>query len=568
MTLKNKKFNLFVAALFIINLLQSFLTPILKDEAYYWRWAQNLDWGYFDHPPMVAFIVKLSSFFFSGILGVRFITVLLNVLLVFVIWDLIPKKNKTHKNAELIYFTILFSLPFFNVYGFVTTPDAPLLFFSALYLLAIKKLDLKSNFINILFVGIAAALLIYTKYFGGIIILLSIIFKPNLIKKKGIYIAGILSAILLLPYFYWLYNNDFITLKYHLFQRKSIGDFKEKFVLGYILGTIGVLNPGLLYILFKELFKKNIRIKIDSNFMIKMFTGYLLFFLIYSFRSWIEAHWVAFATIPMAIILYNLCVLNKRVFKQLKYVAVVSIILLFSARVLITLNLPLNTEFHRQGEKYFKSIQKLAKDRKVIFINSYQNASKYSFYTKQKSFSIDDIYYRKNQFDLWNFEDEVKNKDKKVIVVGPKTSGFKDSTKLETGKYIWFKKIDNFNLLAGLKAKINPVPKLFYHTKGQITVKIYNPYNYDIALNTNNKPYQIALNLEVNYVNNIIPVKLLSNQNLISKAKNKLILNYNFKKIKPGNYKLSVIIKGPYLYYRQISSTYDIEIKNDTLSVK
>ena len=163
---KNKKFNLFIIGLVIINLLQSFLTPVIKDEAYYWSWSQHLDWGFFDHPPMVAFIIKLSSFFFTGGLGVRFITVLLSALMVKVIWELIPEKNKEHKYAELIFFTILFSMPFFNLYGFVTTPDAPLLFFSALYLLAFKKIEEKDNLFNILFLSFAAALLIYTKYFG------------------------------------------------------------------------------------------------------------------------------------------------------------------------------------------------------------------------------------------------------------------------------------------------------------------------------------------------------------------------------------------------------------------
>ncbi len=566
MTIKNKKFNLLIVGLLLINILQAILTPIIKDEAYYWRWAQDLDWGYFDHPPMVAYIIKLSSYFFTGTLGVRFITVILNIVMVIVIWHLIPKNNRIHKNAELIFFTILFSMPFFNVYGFITTPDAPLLCFSAIYLLALKKLDEKENFLNILFLGITAALLIYSKYFGGIVILISILVKPKLLKTKAIYIAGILALIFILPHLYWQYKNDFITLNYHLFQRKSIGDFKQKFVFGYLLGTVLVLNPGLLFILFKQLIKKKSAFKINNNFMIRMFVGYLLFFFIYSFRSWIEAHWVAFAIIPMTILLYNLCVLNKRIFKQVKYVAIVSIILLFSARVIITLNLPLNTEFHKQGKKYFKAINKMAKDRTVLFINSYQNASKYSFYTGQKSFSVNDIYYRKNQYNLWDFENEIKNK--KVIIVGPKSSSFKDSTKLDTGKYIWFKKIDDFNLLGGLEAKLNPIIKSLHNKKGQLQLTIFNPYNYNLKLNTDNKPYKIAINLEVNNKNKIIPIKLATNQNLTSKNKNKIVLNYDFSKVKLGNYKLSIIIKGPYLYYRQISTNYEVEVNNSTLTIK
>jgi len=130
----SKKFNLFILGIFIINILQAIFTPILKDEAYYWRWAQNLDWGYFDHPPMVAFIIKLGTYLFSGALGIRFVTVLLNILMVFVIWALVPDSHKKQKNAEWIFFSILLAMPFFHIYGFITTPDAPLLFFSALYL--------------------------------------------------------------------------------------------------------------------------------------------------------------------------------------------------------------------------------------------------------------------------------------------------------------------------------------------------------------------------------------------------------------------------------------------------
>ena len=55
-----------LAAILIINLLQGYFTELIFDEAYYWYYAQQMAWGYFDHPPMVAFIVKISSLFFNG----------------------------------------------------------------------------------------------------------------------------------------------------------------------------------------------------------------------------------------------------------------------------------------------------------------------------------------------------------------------------------------------------------------------------------------------------------------------------------------------------------------------
>jgi len=559
-TKQYKRFNLFLLVIFITNILQAIYTPLLKDEAYYWSWAQHLAWGYFDHPPMVAYMIKLSSLLFSGTLGVRFITVLLNILMAFVVWKLIPNKKKTNKNSELIYFTILLAMPFFNLYGFITTPDAPLLFFGALYLLALKKIENNNNLLNTLFFGLAAALLIYSKFFGGIVILLSILFKPRLLKKGTTYLAGITALILLMPYIYWQYNHDFITLNYHLFQRKSIGDFKSKFVFGYLLGTIGVLNPGFIFILFKQLFKKENLFLKKNKFMVRMFVGYIAFFFIYSFRSWIEAHWVAFATVPMVILLYNLSTNNQKALKAIKYISITSILVLFLLRILMTVNLPFKLKFNSQKENYFQSIAKIAKDRKVIFVNSYQKASAYSYYTGINSFSVNDIYYRKNQYDLWNFQDEIKNK--KVLIIGSRFSSFKDSLKLKSGDYIWYKKVNKFRLLGKLKASLNPpIKELYNNETGKLKLSIINPYDYDLELNKSNSTYQISLHIESanRKFNRIIPLYIGKNQPIKSHSNTKIEVGYKLNRIPIGEYRVSIVIKDKYLAYRRISDIYKVE---------
>ena len=48
-------FFILLAVLFVLNLVQASITELIYDEAYYWYYAQNLSWGYFDHPSMVAF---------------------------------------------------------------------------------------------------------------------------------------------------------------------------------------------------------------------------------------------------------------------------------------------------------------------------------------------------------------------------------------------------------------------------------------------------------------------------------------------------------------------------------
>ena len=89
MRLKLPRIFLYLLALiFILNILQAHFTELISDEAYYWYYAQNMAWGYFDHPPMVALIVKISSLFFGGELGVRFISTVLSAGTYLILWFL------------------------------------------------------------------------------------------------------------------------------------------------------------------------------------------------------------------------------------------------------------------------------------------------------------------------------------------------------------------------------------------------------------------------------------------------------------------------------------------------
>ncbi len=51
--------------------MQSGLTELQDDEAYYWVYSHFLDWGYFDHPPMTALLIKMGYAIFHNELGVR-----------------------------------------------------------------------------------------------------------------------------------------------------------------------------------------------------------------------------------------------------------------------------------------------------------------------------------------------------------------------------------------------------------------------------------------------------------------------------------------------------------------
>src|SRR5450759_1573613 len=169
---KNRSSRLFTFFLLIwgcINLLQAWLTPLNNDEAYYWMYSKYLDWGYFDHPPMIALMIRTGYLFFHNELGVRLMVVLSQITALLIIWSLTDKKH-SRKNENILLFVMLVAiLPVFNIYGFIATPDAPLLLFSAVFLLAYKRILNDDNWQNTLFLGFSMAALMYSKYHGGLL---------------------------------------------------------------------------------------------------------------------------------------------------------------------------------------------------------------------------------------------------------------------------------------------------------------------------------------------------------------------------------------------------------------
>src|SRR5690606_25672339 len=73
-----RKHYYLIGAWFVINLLQSIFTGLHSDESYYWMYSENLDWGFFDHPPMAALFIHLGHLLLPGELGVRLFIILLS----------------------------------------------------------------------------------------------------------------------------------------------------------------------------------------------------------------------------------------------------------------------------------------------------------------------------------------------------------------------------------------------------------------------------------------------------------------------------------------------------------
>src|SRR5690606_21610218 len=106
----------------LFNLIQSYFLELHSDEAYYWVYSRFLDWGYFDHPPMVAVFIRLGDALLHNELGLRLLTIITSGLSFHFLWLIVKRYGV---NAR--WFIALFSsILIYHVYGFTSTPDSAL----------------------------------------------------------------------------------------------------------------------------------------------------------------------------------------------------------------------------------------------------------------------------------------------------------------------------------------------------------------------------------------------------------------------------------------------------------
>ncbi|WP_058481786.1 glycosyltransferase family 39 protein [Legionella waltersii] len=270
---------------------------LLVEEAYYWNYSQHLDFGYLDHPPMVAVLIKL----FTSLLGTNEFTVRLASLICWLITMLYSfKLSELMNNGSGKYSILLLSvLPFFFFQSIIITPDSPLLacWSSSLYYLYSALVLKRAK--HWYLVGICMGLGLLSKY---TIVLLSLpIFSYMLIssdarfwfKKKEPYLAALIVILLFTPVIYWNAIHQWISFTFQSVRRFEntgvSGTLELLWVSVFFLTPLGVWEVGQLFI-NKPLLSP---IGNEKTVFVKCFTIIpWVFFFLYSFNHEINLNWI------------------------------------------------------------------------------------------------------------------------------------------------------------------------------------------------------------------------------------------------------------------------------------
>ena len=287
---------------------------LYADEAQYWTWSLEPDWGYFSKPPMVAWAIWLSrTLFGDSELGVRAISLLLFPLTSWVLFLLARRLFIEHPQRELIAFwsaLIFATLPVVSLGSWLITTDAVLLLFwcLALYFTSVALDSMRWR--DWIMLGVVLGLGLLSKYsmvFYGLGFLAYLVLEPNrrgLLRDFRPWVAAAVALLVLAPNMIWNLRNHFVSVQHTAeISQLDRGLFHPDAMLEFFLAQFAVFGPiffaGLLLLVARpRIWRLDERMRLLAAFSIAPLAAFISL----SLLSRAFANWAAFSYVAASVL--------------------------------------------------------------------------------------------------------------------------------------------------------------------------------------------------------------------------------------------------------------------------
>jgi 4-amino-4-deoxy-L-arabinose transferase-like glycosyltransferase len=218
------------------------------DEAYYTLWSRSLSFGYLDHPPMVALLIRASTSLFGGSeFGVRALSLLLvgalPALIAFIAWRLFDSKEKAAL-AALMWI----AMPLVSIGAVFVSPDAPLVAFWTLGLAALAELWRTGERRWLIALGLALGLALQSKFTAASFLAgvgLALVATPSLRRwlfSPALYAGLAVALMIFAPFVVWNAAYGWATFIKQL-GRAPPTEFTPYYLAEFLIAQIALMNP-------------------------------------------------------------------------------------------------------------------------------------------------------------------------------------------------------------------------------------------------------------------------------------------------------------------------------------
>jgi 4-amino-4-deoxy-L-arabinose transferase-like glycosyltransferase len=300
-----RRLSFCVAALIVLRALTAAWLPLSADEAYYWLWSRHLAAGYYDHPPVIAFVIRLGTLLFGdNAFGVRFGGVILSVLTSWFVWQAARSILRDEMRAALA--ALLFNLTLMiGVEMLAVTPDTPSIAATAAFLFCLAKVQATRDRGWWLWAGVAAGLGLLSKYSGffvgagGLVWLLASPFARAWLKTPWPWAGGVLALVLFLPNLWWQSQHHWMTFAFQ-FGRVTDGHLTARFLIEFVGAQLGLATPFILALAVLGAWQ--IPARDDRFLLLALIAPALIYFLIHALHDRVQGNWPSFLYPMLAIL--------------------------------------------------------------------------------------------------------------------------------------------------------------------------------------------------------------------------------------------------------------------------
>lgn len=298
-----------------VRLLLALQVELGNDEVYYWTYVAYPDWSHFDHPLMVGLMGQLftlnlhlsDDFFF------RLGPIVLSALSTWLIFC-IGREVKNERAGLFAAWLFTGSVYTSVIGGFSFIPDAPLIFFWLLALYTMIKFLPVSSITSpernyFLAFGVIAGLAMLSKYQGAFlwisVLLYVLLYNRQWLREWALWLAGMISAVCLLPLLIWNVQNDFISVTFHSARVTPSVGLRLDYFAAELGGQAAYANPVvyvLLIVALVSLRKKSFLSSVNARLLILTFLPVWLVFTSFSLFRATLPHWAAPGFISLMVV--------------------------------------------------------------------------------------------------------------------------------------------------------------------------------------------------------------------------------------------------------------------------
>jgi 4-amino-4-deoxy-L-arabinose transferase-like glycosyltransferase len=289
-----------VAALIVLRFAMAAMLPLSFDEAYYWLWSKHLALSYYDHPPIIAYAIRIGTVFFGATcFGVRFVPLLFSAGASWAVWrsGAILLKSERGGAVSALFFNLTLMA---TVETMTATPDAPLMFAAALVIWALAKLQATGEGRWWLAVGAAGGLALLSKYTAAFLALGALSWLAFTREGRRWALtpwpwAGMaLALVLFVPVIWWNAAHDWISFRFQ-FSKAGGGHFAPQYLAEFLAGQIAMASPFIFILGAVGLWRRH------SLLLTALFVPSVLFFAEHALHARVQGNWPSFLYPGLAI---------------------------------------------------------------------------------------------------------------------------------------------------------------------------------------------------------------------------------------------------------------------------